>query len=465
MWKIRSIVAVLTLALMVSITGVFAQDKTIADVATEAGTFNTLLAAADAAGLTELLSDPAAGPFTVFAPTDEAFAALPQPVLDYLLAPENKELLTRVLTYHVISGKVLSADVTTMAAPSLEMTAPGSEPVGSELAVVLSDEGAVTVNGANVVTADIEASNGVVHVIDTVLIPEIVLEEVDPLAVSDNVIAAGSSTVYPVAERVADLFLEEGFAGTITVDSVGTGAGFERFCTNAETDIATASRKIKQEEADACIANGREPFGLQVGIDALAVVVSSSNTFVDNLTSEDLAKIYSGEAVTWADVNAEWPAEPIQLFSPGTDSGTFDYFVEHVFAKDREPILNAAGIQLSEDDNVLVAGVEGSEYAIGYFGFAYYLENQDKLRAVSIDGVAPTAETAESNEYPLSRPLFLYTASSVLAEKPQVAAFLNYFLTNINDQLGTEEGKIGYFPAPVNAANTAKLTLLAETAE
>lgn len=463
MWKARSMFAVLALALTVSITGVFAQDKTIAEVATEAGTFNTLLAAADAAELTALLSDPAAGPFTVFAPTDEAFAALPQGVIDYLLLPENKELLTRVLSYHVISGEVMSADVTTMAAPSMEMTAPGAEPLGSELDVVLGEDGGVTVNGANVVTADVDASNGVIHVIDQVLVPEITLEEVDPLGTSGDIIVAGSSTVFPVTERLADMFEGEGYADSINVDSVGTGAGFERFCVNAETDISNASRAINQEEIDACVANGREPLEFLVGIDALAIAVSSSNTFVDNLTLEQLAAIYSGEAATWADVNPEWPAEAIQLYSPGTDSGTFDYFVEEVFDEDTEKILNAPGIQLSEDDNVLVSGVEGSEFAIGYFGFAYYIENQEALRAVSIEGVTPNAESAESGEYPLSRPLYIYTAPSVLAEKPQVAAFINYYLSNVNSQLGTAEGQIGYFPASSNLANAAKLTLLALT--
>ncbi|GEM_PF-212983 len=461
MWKVRSMIAVLALALMVSITGVFAQDKTIAQVATDAGTFKTLLAAADAAGLTPLLSDPKAGPFTVFAPTDEAFAALPKSVLDYLLKPENKELLTRILTYHVVSGKVMSSDVTTMMAPSMEMTALDAAPMGSELNVVLGEDKSVTVNGANVVAADIEASNGVIHVIDQVLIPDLTLSAVDALAVSDNIIVAGSSTVYPIAERVAELFNKEGFAGTITVDSVGTGAGFERFCKNAETDIATASRPIKKEEVEACVANGRDPVGLQVGIDALAVVVSTKNTFVDNLTKEQLAAVFSGTAKTWADVNPAWPAEAIQLFSPGTDSGTFDYFVEVIFAKDKEKILNAAGIQLSEDDNVLVAGVEGSEYAVGYFGYAYLSENKDKLRAVSIESITPSLETAESNKYPLSRPLYLYTSANVLAEKPQVAAYLNYFLTNVNDQLGTTADKIGYFPAPMNKAAAAKLELMA----
>jgi phosphate transport system substrate-binding protein len=464
MLKIRSLVLALILVMVTSLTGVMAQDKTLAEVATEAGTFNTLLAAVDAAGLTEALSDPAFGPVTVFAPSDEAFAKIPAPVLDYLLLEENKELLTRILTYHLVDGAVTSADASTMLAPSLEMTAPDATPLGSELDVQVSDAG-ITVNGAHVVQADIVASNGVIHVIDTVLIPNIELPEVDPLSVTENIIAAGSSTVFPVTERIAAIFNEEGFAGTITVDSVGTGAGFERFCVNAETDISNASRAIKDEEKTACQGNGLEPIGFYIGIDALAVAVSSENTFVDSLTIEQLAAVFSGTAKTWADVNPAWPAEEISLFSPGTDSGTFDYFVEAVFDSDEAPILNAPGIQLSEDDNVLVTGVEGSVGAIGYFGYAYYSENADKLRAVPIEGVEPNATTAESGEYPLSRPLFIYSAPSIIAEKSQVAAFINYYLTNVTDQLGTDEGKIAYFPVSNNSLNLAKLQLLAATGE
>jgi len=301
------------------------------------------------------------------------------------------------------------------------------------------------------------------HAIDTVLVPPIEIPEVDPLSISGNIIAAGSSTVYPVAERIADLFTQDGFSGTITVDSVGTGAGFERFCVNAETDIANASRPVKQEEIDACTANNRQPVGYWIGIDALAVVVSAENDFVDSLTMEQLAAIYSGEAATWADVNPDWPAEPIQLFSPGTDSGTFDYFVEVIFAKDEAPILNAPGIQLSEDDNVLVQGVLGSPYAIGYFGYAYFQENADTLRTISIEGIAPSFETAESGQYPLSRPLFIYSDPGILQEKPQVAAFVNYFLTNVDSQLGTEENQIGYFPVSQNTKNLNDLLWLATT--
>lgn len=448
--KKRLLVVFIAVLMVVPFMRIAAQDQTIVDIAAGNADFATLVSLVQAAGLAETLSGE--GPFTVFAPTNEAFAKLPAEVVAYL--GMHPEVLTSVLTYHVIPGKVLAADVVAGEVASVE---------GDNIQVTVSDAG-VKVNSANVVTTDIEASNGVIHVIDSVILPNIELPAVDPLAVSDNIIAAGSSTVYPVTERMADLFNQEGFGGTITVDSVGTGAGFERFCVNAETDISNASRGIRQEEVDACVANERTPLEFYIGIDALAVAVSASNTFVDNLTIEQLNAIFSGTAATWADVNPEWPAEPIQLFSPGTDSGTFDYFVEEVFEGDETLILNATGIQFSEDDNVLVQGVEGSQYAIGYFGYAYYLPNSDLLRAVNVEGVTPSAETAESNEYPLSRPLYIYSDATILQEKPQVAEFINFYLTNVNTQLGTEEGQIGYFPVSSDALNLDKLEWLAATA-
>jgi phosphate binding protein len=268
------------------------------------------------------------------------------------------------------------------------------------------------------------------------------LPDVDPASVSGNIITAGSSTVFPLSERMAERFQEEGFAGEITIDSIGTGAGFERFCVNAETDIANASRAIKDEERTSCQSNGREPVEFRVGTDALAIVVSNENSFVENLTLEQLALAFSS-AKTWADVDPSFPAEPIQRFSPGTDSGTFDFFVEVVLEKDEAPILNAQNLQLSEDDNVLVQGVEGSPYAIGYFGFAYYQENADRLKTLSIEGVSPNAETAESGEYPLSRPLFIYSDATIMQQKPQVAAFIDFYLTYVNEEVLD----VGYFPA------------------
>ncbi|MFQ3568202.1 MAG: PstS family phosphate ABC transporter substrate-binding protein [Aggregatilineales bacterium] len=290
------------------------------------------------------------------------------------------------------------------------------------------------------------------------------LPEVDPLSVTGDIVIAGSSTVFPVTERMADLFVQDGFPGTITVDSIGSGAGFSRFCAG-ETDISNASRPIRDSERETCLSIGRDPIELYIGIDALAVVVSTENDFVFDLSKEELALVFAGgTGTTWQDIRPEWPAEPIRLFAPGTDSGTFDFFVEEIFDRDPAPILNAPGIQLSEDDNVLVQGVVASPFAIGFFGYAYYAENTDTLRAIAIDGVEPTEEAAETGEYPLSRPLFLYTAAPILAEKPQVAAFLLYYLTFVNDQLGTEEGQIGYFPVSVEAMNTTK-TLLLEAIE
>lgn len=284
----------------------------------------------------------------------------------------------------------------------------------------------------------------------------VTLPDVNPKTVTGNIIAAGSSTVFPLAERMAELFKKDGYASQITIDSVGTGAGFERFCKNAETDIATASRPIKDDEKAACVAKGRTPVEFRIGTDALAIVVSSANTFLTNVTKAQLAAIFSGQAKTWKDVDPSYPAEPIKLFSPGTDSGTFDYFVEAIFAKDKQKLLGA-NPQLSEDDNVLVQGIEGSPYAIGYFGFAYYQENKAKLHILNVEGVTPDEATAESNQYPLSRPLFLYSDAKIMKEKPQVAAFINYFLSFVNDEIVG----VGYFPASNAALDEAKNNWLA----
>ena len=263
-----------------------------------------------------------------------------------------------------------------------------------------------------------------------------------PYAVSGDIVVAGSSTVFPLAERMIERFGEEGFDGNATYDSIGSGAGFERFCVAGESDVSGASRAIKDSEVESCKSIGRDPIEFRVGTDALSVVVSKDNDFVSDVTLEELALIFS-TAETWSDVRAEWPAEPIQRFIPGTDSGTFDYFVEVVFDEDNAPILAASNTQLSEDDNVLAQGVEGSPYSIGFFGYAYYAENADKLNVLSVDGVEPTQETVDSNEYPLSRPLFIYSDASILQEKPQVAAFIHFFLTEVNNEIGD----VGYFPA------------------
>jgi phosphate transport system substrate-binding protein len=277
------------------------------------------------------------------------------------------------------------------------------------------------------------------------------LPEVNPLEVTGDIVSAGSSTVYPLSEAMAERFQDEGYAGNITIDSIGSGAGFERFCVQGETDIANASRPIKDSEVESCQSIGREPIEFRVGTDALAVVVSQENEFIDDASLSDLALIFSS-AETWADVNAAWPDEPIQRFIPGTDSGTFDYFVEEVFDEDKEPILNAANTQLSEDDNVLVQGVLGSPYAIGFFGYAYYAENAGTLKILSIEGVAPSAGSVDAGEYPLARPLFIYSTADMMRNKPQVGSFINFYLTYVDDEIG----RVGYFPASAEALTAAR---------
>jgi phosphate transport system substrate-binding protein len=276
-----------------------------------------------------------------------------------------------------------------------------------------------------------------------------------PDAVSGDIVAAGSSTVFPLSERMKQRFEEEGFSGNLTIDSVGTGAGFERFCKTGETDISNASRPIKDSEMENCasLSPARTPIGFQVGIDALAISVRKENTWLTGVSKEELAQIFS-TATNWSDVRPEWPNKPIQRFSPGTDSGTFDYFVEAVMAPanpvegaanieaGENAILESAGTQFSEDDNVLVQGVEGSEFAIGYFGYAYYQENSDRLNTISVEGIAPTAETAESGEYALARPLFIYSDATIMQEKPQVAAFVYFYITHVADEILD----VGYFP-------------------
>lgn len=242
----------------------------------------------------------------------------------------------------------------------------------------------------------------------------------------------GSSTVYPIIEAVAEEFNLTQPGVKVSVGVSGTGGGFKAFIAGT-TDISNASRPIKDEEKAELEAKGIDFTELKLANDGISLVMNKDNDWVDHLTVDELKKMWveDGTVKKWSDIRPGWPEEEIKFYSPGTDSGTYDYFDE-VILKD-EPIVEKA--TLSEDDNVLVQGVVGDKYAIGYFGFSYYVENKDKLKVVPVDSgngaVEPTLETIESGEYsPLSRPLFIYVKNEAVKSKPEVYEFVKFTLEN-----------------------------------
>lgn len=258
----------------------------------------------------------------------------------------------------------------------------------------------------------------------------------------------GSSTVYPITEAVAEEF-QKAQKVKVTVGESGTGGGFKKFC-RGETDISDASRPISQKEIDACKEGGVQYIELPIAYDALTVVVNSKNDWVKSLTVEELKKIWApGSGVkNWKQVNSAYPDKAMGLYGPGTASGTFDYFTEAVNGKSK---ASRTDYTPSEDDNVLVQGVSGNVGGMAYFGMAYYEENKDKLRAVPISekagapAVSPSAETVMNGTYqPLSRPIFIYVNATAAAFKPEVKAFVNYYLENAP----TLVKEVKYVPLP-----------------
>jgi len=270
---------------------------------------------------------------------------------------------------------------------------------------------------------------------------------------SGSVKVDGSSTVAPLSTAAAEFYAEEQSRVRVTVGTSGTGGGFEKFC-NGETDISDASRPIKDEEKKACAAKGITYEEFQVANDALTVVVSKDNDWVECLTVDQLKAMWSpGSKVNnWNQVDPKFPNEPLKLFGPGTDSGTFDYFTGEINGEEGR---SRTDYQPSEDDNVTVTGVTGSKGGLGYFGFSYFEENQDKLKAVKIDGgkgcVAPSVEAAQDGTYtPLARPLFIYPAAQSLA-RPEVEDFVEYFVENASTI--AEDAKF----VPLNEEQAAEL--------
>ena len=248
----------------------------------------------------------------------------------------------------------------------------------------------------------------------------------------------GSSTVYPIGLAVSEEFNIDNPEAQISVAFSGTGGGFSKFCAG-ETQVSMASRPIKQDEIDACGAAGIEYIEVPVAYDALTVVVNPANDWVECVTVDQLRAIWEpGSTVsTWADVDPSWPAEPLVLYGAGTDSGTFDYFTEAIMG---ESGSSRSDYFPSEDDVVLVQGVEGDANALGYFGLAYYLEEGERLKALEVDGgagcVAPNADNVNNGTYtPLSRPLFFYINAANAAEDPNLVSFVEFMLSEDGREL------------------------------
>jgi phosphate transport system substrate-binding protein len=257
----------------------------------------------------------------------------------------------------------------------------------------------------------------------------------------------GSSTVFPITEAVAEDFqIAKRGSVRVTVGISGTGGGFKKFCRN-EIDIVNASRPITELEMEACKQEGVQFIEMPIAFDALTVVVNPQNTWSKTVTVEELKKIWEpaaqGKVTNWNQINPAWPDKRIKLYGPGADSGTFEYFTEAIVGKAKS---SRGDYTASEDDNVLVQGVASDIYALGFFGFAYYIENRNKITAVAIDsgdgGVIPSSETVENNSYkPLSRPIFIYI-NAKSADKPEVNEFVNFYMKNATE-LVTE---VKYFP-------------------
>ena len=278
---------------------------------------------------------------------------------------------------------------------------------------------------------------------------------------SGSVSIDGSSTVFPVSEAVAEEFSKLHREVRVTVGVSGTGGGFQKFCAG-ETDISDASRPIRDSEREACAEAGIAYIELRVGLDGLAVVANPDADWMTDITMDELNTLWGPDAeetvTRWNQVRASWPDEEIVLFGPDVDSGTFDFFTEEVNGESK---ASRADYTNSADDNVLVIGISGSTGASGYFGYAYYVENQDQLRIVPVEGVTPSDETVGDGSYQLARPLYIYVATQSLA-KAQVREYVRYYLSDEGIPLVSD---VGYTNIPASELEQARAVLEAAISE
>jgi phosphate transport system substrate-binding protein len=289
-------------------------------------------------------------------------------------------------------------------------------------------------------------------------------EDSEEQNLSGDITITGSSTVYPVSVAMAEEFQKKHSDLTISVDSTGSGGGFKNHFCPGNSDINGASRPIKDSEKEQCSKNDVKPVEFNIAGDALTVAVNKEADWVDSLTFDELAQIWGPEgAQKWSDVRDEWPDEEFELYGPASTSGTFDWFTENVVG---EPGAHRSDYEATEEDNIIVKGIEGSESAMGYFGFAYYKENKDRVKAVKIaeedksEAVEPSLDNAKTGDYPMARPLFIYPAAKSIQEKTQVREFLRFYLEKAETDIVKQ---IGYVPSSEQQRDE-NLSKLEETA-
>jgi len=254
--------------------------------------------------------------------------------------------------------------------------------------------------------------------------------------VAGEISIEGSSTVYPITQAAAELFREENSDARIEVGGAGTSDGFEAFC-KGDTQISDASRPIDQvEEVPACKENGVEYIEIPIAYDGISVVVNKKgNDWAKDITSKELKTMWEPSAedriTQWSQVRSDWPDKPLDLYGPGTESGTYEFFNQTIVGNEEE-VSRQSDVEMSEDDNVLVQGVSGDANALGYFGYSYYENNLDTLRALAVDGVKPTEDSIRSGKYLLSRPLFIYVSTDALKKNKAVEPFVDFYVSKQN---------------------------------
>ena len=316
---------------------------------------------------------------------------------------------------------------------------------------VSTDDGTADVTPDGTAEATEEGQMDVEGAASTVSLPEI-----DPFEYSGTVATTGSFALVEFAEDAARQFRSNGFSGDFDIQAAGTTAGLAQFCSSGGIPLVLASRQINDEEIAACENNGIQPLEFQFGTSGVAVVVNIKNEFVTTLTIDELAAIFSNNTSLWSDVNASWPAEPIERYAPSANSEAYKRFVAEVLDGNASAIQSIGAIEFSDDGEELIQGVLSTPYAIAIVDFTTYFQYQDALVLLPIDESELSQVSAADESYPLSQSLYIYTTQTLMEDQPQIAAYLNFLLTNVDGIIND----LGIFPAPPEALQASADTWL-----